>query len=62
MLEKKKKNAIEEQKIKEWEIKFDQERKKKEDEQFLMEEKLKEKEEERRKKLDVDFKNTDKVN
>ena len=56
------KSKIEEQRIKEWEVKFDEERKKREDEQFLMEEELKEKEEERRKKLEVNFKNPDKIN
>ena len=62
-----KKTEIEKQKIKEWEIKFDEERKRRDEEQFLMEEELKAKEEERRKKLDINFKevdnkNSDKIN
>ena len=51
--ETKEKAQIEEQRIKEWEIKFDENRKKRDEEQFLMEERLKEKEEERRKKLEL---------
>ena len=48
--------------IKEWEVKFDAERKKKEEEEFLMEEDLKKKDEERKKKLDLDIKNPTKIN
>jgi len=44
---------IEEERIREWEVKFDENRKKRDEEQFLMEERLKEKEEERRKKLEL---------
>ena len=60
--ERKKQRAVEDQKIKEWEVKFDAERKKREEEQFLMEEEMKEKEEERRKKLEINFKTPDKIN
>ena len=56
------KAKIEEQRIKEWEIKFDENRKKKDEEQFLMEERLKEKEEERKRKLELKLNNPDKLN
>ena len=59
----KRRSKIEEEKIKEWEVRFDAERKKRDEEQFLMEEQLKLKEEERRRKLNVDFKDpSDKIN
>ena len=60
--EKNKQNAIEDQKIKEWEAKFDEERKKREEAQFLMEEEMKVKEEERRRKIEINFKDSKKIN
>ena len=56
------KTKIEEQRIKEWEIKFDAERKKSEEAQSLMEEELKRKDEERKLKIEHDYKNQEKPN
>ena len=61
-MERKKKAKVEEQRIKEWEIKFDADRKKREEEEYLMEEELKKKDEERKQKLETDLKNPDKMN
>ena len=60
--EQRKKNEAEELRIKEWEIRFDAERKKKDEEQYQMEEELRLKEEERRKKLEINFKDPNKIN
>ena len=56
------KTKIEEQRIKEWEVKFDAERKKSDEAQSLMEEELKRKDDERKLKIEYDYKNQDKPN
>ena len=57
-----KQGRIEAERIKEWEIKFDAERKRRDEEQSLMEERLREEEEMRKNKLELDQKNPDKMN
>ena len=48
--------------LKEWELKFDAERKRRDEEQFLEEERLRDKEEQRKKKLELAIKNPDQMN
>ena len=60
--ETRKRTEVERMRLKEWELKFDAERKRKDEEQFLEEERLRDKEEQRKKKLELAIKNPDQMN
>ena len=62
LAEERKRNEAEKLRLKEWEQRFDADRKKLEEEEFLKEEELQQKEEERRQKLLSEEKNPNKIN
>jgi len=58
--ERRRKEEFENQKLKEWEIKFDNERQKQENEDLMREEELRIKDEERKKKLEFELRKPEK--